>query len=166
VRSARAASYPNLFVTGVHARLDQGPGNSVRTGVIFPLWDRGRLRAMRAEARAAVGAGEADLAEALRRVDLELQVAYNQALQAEVRLQRYRSGQLEQARTLADLAQFGYENGHTSYLELLDAQRVFNETRAGYIRALADAARARLALERAAGSPSLLPVAPQEAPAR
>ncbi len=73
------------------------------------------------------------------------------------RLQRFRAEQLDQARTLADLAQVGYEAGETSYLELLDAQRLLREAQLGAVHALADTLRAELAVRRAAGSSSLLP---------
>jgi cobalt-zinc-cadmium efflux system outer membrane protein len=154
--AARAESAPNLVVTGVHAHLDEWPGNSLRVGLVFPLWDRGSLRARREEARAAIAAGEAQLGESVRQAELEVRVAWSQAVQAAARLQRYRAGQLDRARTLADLAQAGYEAGHASFLELLDAQRALHESRAGYLRVTAEAARARLAVARAAGSPRLL----------
>lgn len=156
VRVAGAARVPDLFVTGTHANLEQGPGNSVRAGFTFAFLDRGVLRAQRDEAQALASASEAELRERVRTVEQELQTAYDQLLRATGRLQRYRSGQLARVDELAELAQTGYEAGLTSYLEVLDAQRAQNEARAGYYRALADAARARLALERAAGSPQLL----------
>ena len=156
VRAARAIRVPDLFVAGTHARLDQWPRNSVRAGFTFAFLDRGALRAQRDEAQALASASEAELQERIRTVEQELQTAYDQLLRATGRLQRYRSGQLERVRELTELAQTGYEAGLTSYLEVLDAQRIQNEAQAGYTRALADAARARLALERAAGSPQLL----------
>lgn len=156
LRTAGAAAAPNLFIAGVHAHLDEWPGNSLRVGLVFPLWDRGSLRARREEARAAIAAGEAQVAETLRLAELEIRVAYDRTVQATARLQRYRTGQLDQAASLVELAQLGYEAGQTGFLELLDAQRSFHDTRAGYIRVMAEAARTRLALERAAGSPRLL----------
>jgi outer membrane protein TolC len=149
---------PDLFVTGTHANLEQWPGNSVRAGFTFAFLDRGVLRSQRDEAQALASASEAELRERVRTVEQELQTAYDQLLRATGRLQRYRSGQLDRVKELAELAQTGYEAGLTSYLEVLDAQRTQNEAQAGYYRALADAARARLALERAAGSPQLLAV--------
>jgi cobalt-zinc-cadmium efflux system outer membrane protein len=156
VRGARATRVPDLFVTGTHASLEQWPGNSVRAGFTFPFLDRGVLRAQRQEAEAAASASEAELQERLRTGEQELQTAYDQLLRATGRLQRYRAGQLERVKELAELAQTGYEAGLTSYLEVLDAQRAQYEAQAGYLHAVAEAARARLALERAAGSPQLL----------
>lgn len=156
LRTARAATVPDLTVSGVHALLDEAPGTSVRVGLVLPLWDRGSLRARRDQARAAVAGTEAQVAEALRRAELETHVAYTRAVQAETRLRRYREGQLDRSRTLVELAQKGYEAGLTSHLELLDAQRTFHETRSGFIQVLAETTRTRLALERAAGSSLLV----------
>ena len=158
VRMAGAARVPDLFVTGTHASVEQWPRNSVRAGFTFPVLDRGLLRSQKDEAKALASASEAELRERVRTVEQELQTAYDQLIRATGRLQRYRSGQLERVKELAELAQTGYEAGLTSYLEVLDAQRAQNEAQAGYYRALADASRARLALERAAGSPQLLAV--------
>jgi cobalt-zinc-cadmium efflux system outer membrane protein len=156
LRTARTESLPNFVLTGVHADLRDLPGNSVRIGLVIPLWDFGAQRAKKAEARAAIAEQQAQVAEAVRQMELDVQVGYDQAVSAEARVRRYRSGQLDRARRLAELAQAAYEVGHSSLVELLDAQRALQETEAGYLKARADAARARLALERATGSLELL----------
>jgi outer membrane protein TolC len=157
VKIARAGAYPNFMLTGTHAHFDEWPGNSIRFGIAFPLWDHGTLRARRDEAQALAVEQEAVVADLKRQTRLDIQVAYNQAVRAAARMQRYRTDQLEQARMLADLARIGYEAGQTNYLELLDAQNTLQQTQAGYRQAIVTTARARLTLERAAGSRNLLP---------
>ncbi len=109
----------------------------VSVGFRVPLWNANRGEIARAAAAAALaGAEEArlrlDLAADLETRLKDVQVAAGQVvlLQADI---------LPSARRSVDLARFSYEEGETSLLDLLDAQRTLRDAQ----RELADA---RLAL--------------------
>ena len=74
LHSARAQSQPDLFLEARRSTLDPtAGGNSVRVGVIFPLFDAGRIKADTNSARAALREQEATFEEATRvaRLDVE-----------------------------------------------------------------------------------------------
>jgi outer membrane protein, heavy metal efflux system len=72
----------------------------------------------------------------------EVETAYQQFLAARALLETIRGGMLRQARDVREITELSYRRGHSSLLELLDAQRAFNETMQGYIEARAEYARA------------------------
>jgi len=96
--------------------------------------------------------------DARRQVDAQL-VAFRAALDAEAaravatyqaasdRLGVFERGALDEAKEVRDAAEYAYRRGDASFLELLDAQRAYNETSRGYGAALADHARARYAID-------------------
>jgi outer membrane protein TolC len=63
----------------------------------------------------------------------------------------YQSGILPRTEELLRSTRAGYEAGLTSFLEVLEAQRVARQTQAEYQAALFEAIRARIALDRALG---------------
>ena len=106
-------------------------------GVRIPLWNarRGEIaRAQAASASAVAGAERAllDLTTALENARRELDVASGQAAILEREI-------LPAATRSLELARFSYQEGETSLLDLLDAQRTFRETER-------EAAASRLAL--------------------
>ena len=81
----------------------------------------------------------------------EVETAYQQFLAARGLLETIRSGMLRQAHDVREITDFSYRRGQSSLLELLDAQRAFNETMQGYIEARAEYARSIYAMEFASG---------------
>jgi cobalt-zinc-cadmium efflux system outer membrane protein len=134
---ARRRRIPDLDVTWFHEDELDKEASGFSFGVRVPLWNaqRGEIaRAEAASALAAVGAQRArlDLTAALERARQELDVASAQAeiLEREI---------LPAATRSLELARFSYQEGETSLLDLLDAQRTFRETQS-------EAAASRLAL--------------------
>ena len=152
LHGARASSQPDLFVEARHGNIDptQG-GNSLRAGLLFPLYDFGRNRADAASAKAAVSEQEAVISESRRVALLEVETAYRNLQQARLTVEGFRAGRLDNSRELLNMAQIGYNQGATTYLELLDAQQVYRTEQTDYTRALADYNIALAALQRAVG---------------
>ena len=152
VRAARAQGQPDLFVEARHAKLDfKTPGNSLRFGVLFPLFDWGGNRAASQSATALLTEQDAVIKETERLADLDVETAFRNYESAKRAVESFQTGRLDQAKELLDMAQTGYSRGANSYLELLDAQQVYRSERAEYARALADYNIARATLRRASG---------------
>lgn len=154
----RANRRPSLYaaVASDNWSLDRDPFDSRKLGLqaflSFPLFDRGVARTEDAENRAAVRAAEADLAGIERHVRLELTRA---AQDLDARRQvaaNYRTQILPQSESLLTASRRGYEQGLSSLLDVIDAQRTARLTRTEYLTALYEAARAQLELRRAAAT--------------
>jgi NodT family efflux transporter outer membrane factor (OMF) lipoprotein len=142
---AESNLYPKIQLTGTVAQESVTPGNlfdhsslawSAISGLTMPLFDAGTLRAQK---RAAVDAMRASAAnyqetvlEAFTQVaDLLEALAHDaELLEAE-----------DQARKAADenlsLTRAAYREGNVGILQVLDAQRSYQQARLGYVRAVA-----------------------------
>ncbi|MFO0689195.1 MAG: TolC family protein [Myxococcota bacterium] len=115
----------------------------------LPVFDRnqGEIRRAKADRRQV----EARLAAFRASLDAEVSRAVATYRAARDRLNVFEGGALEEAREVRGAAEYAYRRGEASFLEFLDAQRVFNETTRSYYGALADHARARYALDYVTG---------------
>lgn len=152
-RQARAEGLPDLApqyraTTITHGVHDSGFG----IALTLPLLDygsrRGRVRQDDEAARAQV-----DRVVAVRaQIRQEVEQAVTQAQAADTVLADYPQGLLAQAQSLLDASRIGYQEGRTSVLSLLDAQRTYRAVQSDYINAQVNAALARSELERATGA--------------
>jgi cobalt-zinc-cadmium efflux system outer membrane protein len=164
VAVARAQRRPELFaeVAADVWSLDRDPFNSRNLGfqarLSFPLLDRGRLRAGVDRAQAGLREQEAELAATTRALNVEIQrAAADLAAAREVAL-NYQTAILPPTQELLRATRAGFETGLTSFLEVLEAQRVARLTQTEYLNALMESNRARIALDRALGAvPGLNP---------
>ena len=134
---SRKARIPDLDVSWFRNDELDKQANGFSVGIRVPLWNANRAEIARATAATALASATAqrvllDLTTALERARQELDVA---SIQAEM-LDR---DILHAATRSLDLARFSYQEGETSLLDLLDAQRTFRETQR-------EAAASRLAL--------------------
>jgi cobalt-zinc-cadmium efflux system outer membrane protein len=157
VRLQRADYRPDLGVsllqnTNVKSEDFLRPRSTgVGLGLIFPLFDTGRIRGRVRQAESQVREQENLRAQARLDVSRDVGDAYAQVKATETLVTRYERDVLPQSQELLNKAQFGYERGGTTLLEYLEAQRTFRNTRAEYLTVLGDNARARAELERATG---------------
>lgn len=134
---ARRGRVPDLDVTWFREEELDKTANGFQVGVRVPLWNANRGAIARAEASAALanaGAQRAllELESSLEKARQELDVASRQAEIVSSKI-------LPAAARSLDLARSSYQEGETSLLDLLDAQRTFRATRH-------EAAATRLAL--------------------
>ena len=123
---ARQARVPDLGVTLFRDEELDKTSSGVSLAVRVPLWNANRGEIARAEAAASLAEAEAarltlDLAAELadRLKDLDVASTQSQALARDI---------LPAAAASLQLARRSYEEGETSLLDLLDAQRTFRET--------------------------------------
>lgn len=152
VKGARSQYFPDLFLEGRRAELDpKTPGTSVRVGLTVPLFDFGRTKSGVREAQANVREQQANIDEATRVALLEVSTA-RQTLEAATKVvQSFQNGRLQRATELLDMAQTGYAEGASPYLEVLDARSIYRSEQTDYTRALSDWNIARADLARAVG---------------
>jgi outer membrane protein TolC len=172
VAVARAQGRPELFAEAAADvwSLDRDPFNSRNLGIqarlSFPLFDRGRLRAGVERAQAGVREQEAELEAAARAVSIEIEQAAAQLSAAREVALSYETTILPRTRDLLKSTRAGFETGLTSFLEVLEAQRLVRQTQTEYLNAVFDAARARIALDRALGAVPGLSSTPERRPTR
>jgi cobalt-zinc-cadmium efflux system outer membrane protein len=115
----------------------------------IPLWNRNQ--AAIASARFAAEQAQKQVEAAELKAEVQIRQAFSAYRSALERVRHYQSGILKDADAVLEAKRFSYQRGQTALLELLDAQRTDNEVRSSYNEALADAAKALIELQRAAG---------------
>lgn len=156
LHASKVQSIPDLLIEARHSTLDPTVGgSSIRIGLVIPLFDWGKSRADVALARAALLDQQAIAKEALRTSRLEVETAFRNLMQTQEVVTGFRTGRLDRAKQLLEMAEIGYQNGANSFLELIDAQQIYRLEQTDYIRALVDHNLAMAKLELAVGS--LLP---------
>ncbi len=123
---SQRARIPDLDVTWFRNKEVDKDANGFSVGVRVPLWNANRGEIARATAAVALGSATAertllDLRTALERAREELGIASTQAEMLDRAI-------LPAATRSLELARFSYQEGETSLLDLLDAQRTFRET--------------------------------------
>lgn len=152
VRLQLANAKPDVtFGTEFRRQQVNASSNSLTVTLGVPLQfhnrNQGEIERARQEQRQAelrIRALEAEVAG-------EVETAYQQFLAARELLDAIRGGMLRQARDVREITEYAYKRGQSSLLELLDAQRAFNETMQGYIEARAEYARALYLIDSVSG---------------
>lgn len=81
----------------------------------------------------------------------EVKQAYNQYISLIRQLDNYKNGLLEEAKVVLDGKTYSYSRGEDSLLEVLNAQRTYNEIQTSYYQTLHNCYVALVELERAVG---------------
>lgn len=84
-------------------------------------------------------------------VQTEVSQNYNAYVLGCVQVERFNKGMLEESKAVIDGKTYSYNRGETSLLEVLDAQRTYNEVRALYIETLFNHATSLVSLEQSVG---------------
>jgi cobalt-zinc-cadmium efflux system outer membrane protein len=145
----RLAWIPEVKVKVFHTRDVDLQATGGGLSIPLPLWNR-----MGGEvAKAAATKSQADAELRVLKQDLETKLVgqYNLYETARRQVESYRSAILAEAAESLRVAQFSYEHGETSLLELLDSRRVYRGTEQDYYKALLDYRLARVELWRLAG---------------
>jgi len=139
---AKAALFPNIILTANFGResaelknIDKTGSNiwGVGLGLTLPIFDSGR-------AQAKVSQATAKQKEALSYYESSIQNAFKEVNNAIVSLKEYTEQEnnlkltQDAAKKAMDIASNRYKAGYSSYLEYLDAQRVFNDASIAYIQ--------------------------------
>ena len=131
--------------------------------ITLPIFDwgsrRNRIRQLEESARA-----QSDRMTAIRnQVRKEVEQTFGKLHTAEILLASYQKGILESAKRLLDASRTGLQEGQTSLVAVLEAQRTYRNVQTEYANAQADYTILRAELERATGTIplSLLPIEPR-----
>lgn len=142
------------FTYGTEYRRQQGlAGTGNMLGFFFsaslPIFDRnqGEIERARQELRQI----ELRIRALEASISAELESAYQQFTVSHGLLEQIESRMLTQAREVREIVEYSYRRGEASLLELLDAQRAFNETMLAYNEARAEYARNLYLLDALAG---------------
>lgn len=140
------------YNTEVRNELAPAPQFSgVSLGVAIPLkfsnFNKGSIQSASLQASQA----ENYYRQAQLEVQTEVSQNYNAYLSLSSQVERFNKGMLDKAKEVIDGKIYSYNRGGTSLLEVLDAQRTYNEVRALYIETLFNHAISLVALEKSAG---------------
>ena len=80
-----------------------------------------------------------------------METSYQQYLTARELLENIEGNMIQRARDVREITEFSYSRGDATLLELLDAQRAFNETMQAYNEARAEYARSLYLLDAVTG---------------
>ena len=122
----------------------------------LPLWNRNQGRIAEAEANVAKVADERAAAET--RAYADLNEAYQTLARAAEEVRILRESVLPGAKSALGQITEGYSAGRFGQLDVLDAQRSFNETRTQYVKALADYHKAQAQIDALTAVPVELPI--------
>ncbi|WP_261512215.1 TolC family protein [Chryseobacterium paludis] len=124
---------------------------TVNAGISIPLkFSNNRSGDLRA---AQYGTLQADAV--YKQTELQIQIEVTQAyytyIAAQKKVNQFKSGLLKEAQAILDGKMYSYKRGQSSLLEVLNAQRTYNDVQHDYYGTLHDYAVALVELERAAG---------------
>lgn len=125
--------------------------NAVSAGISIPLkfsnQNRGELKA------AEFGLQQADVLykQTELQIQNEVRKAWFSYLTAQKQVRQFNTGLLADAKKLLDGKVYSYKRGETTLLELLNAQRTYNETQLSYHETLFNYAAALVEVEKTAG---------------
>jgi NodT family efflux transporter outer membrane factor (OMF) lipoprotein len=158
---AQANLYPRLTLTASGSQQSIAAGAlfdaasrawGLTAGLVAPLFDGGTLRAEKRAATAELQVAEAHYREtvlaAIGQVADVLQSLQQDAAQLEAQAAAQAS-----ARETAELTRRAYEEGEIGVLQVLDAERRYQQARLGYVRALAERYRDSAQFFLAVGAP-------------
>jgi cobalt-zinc-cadmium efflux system outer membrane protein len=145
----RQAWVPDVTVKVFHTRDVDLRATGGGLSIPLPLWNRKEGEV----AKAAAAKSQADSELLLLKQDLETKLASQYSLYETARrqLESFQTAILKEAAESLRVAQFSYEHGETSLLELLDSRRVYRGTEQDYYKAMLDYRLARVELWRLAG---------------
>ena len=127
------------------------PFTGVTAGIAIPLkfsnFNKGSVRAARFREQQA----ELQYQEARLTVQTEVMQAYWTYELSSKQVEQYDNGLLRQAAEVMEGKNYSYQRGEVSLLEVLDAQRTYDEVQAQYIETLFNYSVALVELERAVG---------------
>ncbi|NCC09420.1 MAG: TolC family protein [Bacteroidia bacterium] len=159
VSLARKEKIPDLTLSlalghNFRVRNEEAPApnfNSITGGISFPLTFSGLNKGTMQAAKLKVRQAELYYAQARLQVQTEVMQAYQHYQSLFTQLTHFKCDMLQQAQTVLKGKIYSYDRGEVPLLELLNAQRTYDEVQAQYIETLYQYNVALVELERAAG---------------
>jgi len=124
---------------------------AVRAVITLPVFDFGSIKHERRAAQAEAQAQQAEVELLRQQIATQVEKALLRLEQQWQNVDRYRSGIVPQTLDLLRKTQVGFEQGASSYLEVLEAQRTFRQVQEEYLQAISGTLNSETALENAIG---------------
>lgn len=125
--------------------------NAIKLGASIPLKFSNRRNADLKIAEIGRKQAETEYKQIENSIRTEVMQAYYQYQATQKHLKQFDNGMLSEAKSIQDGTIYSYQRGESSILEVLNAQRTYNDIRQRYIETLADNAVALIELERKTG---------------
>ncbi|MCT2407657.1 TolC family protein [Chryseobacterium antibioticum] len=125
--------------------------NAIKLGASIPLKFSNRRNADLKIAEMGRMQAETEYKQIENSIRTEVMLAYQQYQATQKQLKQFDNGMLAEAKNILDGISYSYQRGESSILEVLNAQRTYNNIRQRYIETLADNAVALVELERKTG---------------
>lgn len=125
--------------------------NAVKMGISIPLKFSNRRNSGLKIAEMGHSQAEVEYKQIEQGIKAEVMQAYQQYTATQKQLKQFHNGMLSEAQNILEGIIYSYKRGESSILEVLNAQRTYNNVRKDYYQALADNAAALIELERKAG---------------
>lgn len=125
--------------------------NAVKLGVSIPLKFSNNRNAGLKIAEMAHSQSQLEYQQVEQSIRAEVMQAYQQYIATQKQVKQFHNGMLTEAKNILDGIIYSYKRGESSILEVLNAQRTYNDVRKDYYQALADNATALIDLERKTG---------------
>ncbi|MEA9414840.1 TolC family protein [Flavobacterium sp. PL02] len=124
---------------------------AVSGGISIPLKFSNRNRGELKAAEFSVQQADVLYKQTELQIQIEVRKAWFNYLTTQKQVRQFNTGLLADAQRLLDGKVYSYKRGETSLLEVLNAQRTYNETQLNYYETLYNYAAALVELEKAAG---------------
>lgn len=125
--------------------------NAIKFGANIPLKFSNRRNADLKIAEMSHSQAEIEYKQIENTIRTEVTQALQQYQALQKQLKQFHNGMLTEAQNILDGIHYSYQRGESSILEVLNAQRTYNELRLNYVQTLADNAAALIELERKSG---------------
>jgi cobalt-zinc-cadmium efflux system outer membrane protein len=159
VRLARSSRTPDVdlgvgytYTTASENDIAPAPHDSMLAlslSLPLPLWNRNRAEI--ATARALAQQAQKQLESAELKAEVQVRQAFTTCQLMQDRVRKFQGALLKGADDVLTAKRYSYEHGNSTLDDLLMAQSADNDVHQAYNNALADAANARMELQRAAG---------------
>lgn len=125
--------------------------NAIKLGATIPLKFSNRRNADLKIAEMSRSQAEIEYKQIENTIKTEVMQAYQHYQALQKQLKQFNHGMLDDAKSILEGIHYSYQRGESSILEVLNAQRTYNEVRIQYFQVQADNAAALIELERSAG---------------
>ncbi len=125
--------------------------NATQLGLSIPLKFSNKRNADLKIAKMIASQTELEYQQAEQNIRAEVMQAFQEYSASQKQLKQYQNGMLSDAKIILDGIIYSYKRGESSILEVLNAQRTYNDVQQSYFQLLSDNAKALVDLERKVG---------------
>lgn len=124
---------------------------TLNAGISFPLKFSNRYKGDLKAARFTIEQAGLKHEGVLQQIRTEVSQAYFNYIAAQKQVRQYQNGLLTEGKKILEAKMYSYKRGETSLLEVLNAQRTYNDTQEAFYQSQSNYAKSLIELERAAG---------------